>query len=611
PDFNWILLFSPGHSTAASRQTRQIAGRAHCQEFGHLRNENCGSAGLLQVPEITVGKRACFRQFMTFRAPLIFVFSLSLCASAFSAPPKPESAPNWWDEAGEIPDADESVSKVIDQAISARLEELGAEPAPAAAEETQFRRLTLDLVGRIPTLAELDAFRADSSPDRWEKTVDRLLASPSFARHQAHEFNWLLRDGKSGDFRNYLMAATAEDRRWDQIFEEVILARHSEEKKGVDEFIRDNLRDLDRLTAKVSVRFFGVDVSCAQCHDHPYVADWTQATYYGMQSFFNRSFDNGGYVAEREYGLVSFKTTKGEEHKASLTFLGGPAIEEPAELELDEAAKKAEKERFEQLKKDKKQAPAPKYSRRGVLVKEALDDQGYFARALANQVWNRHFGRGLVMPLDQMHGQNLPSHPELLLWIENDLRTHQFDLRRLIKGIVMSEAWRRSSVWEGEGTRPAAELFAVSEPRPLTPRQFGISVHVAMADPNQFSPEASAEEIGKRIEQMERSGEGIANRFDRPKDNFHFAVEEALYFSNSADAIGRIQNGGLLRALNSIENRDERIQLAIRSVYSREAEAEEIEILTKYLAEREDRAESGLQQLLWALLTSNEARFNH
>lgn len=545
---------------------------------------------------------------MPHRSLAIFLF-FALSASALANPPKPDSAPDWWDEPRELPAAGEPIAEVIDGAISARLADVGTEPAPAAADETLLRRLTLDLVGRIPTLAELNAFRADSSPDRWEKTVDRLLDSPSFERRLAHEMNWLLRDGKSDDFRNrYLMTALAEDRRWNKIFEEVILARNSEENKGVELFMRESIKDLDKLTTSVSVRFFGVDVSCAQCHDHPYVGDWTQATYYGMQSFFNRSFDNGGFVAEREYGLVSFKTTEGEEFKADLRFLGGPAIAEPAEKELDDAAKKEEKKRFDEFKKKKEQPPAAEYSRRAQLVKQALDDQGYFSRALANRIWNQFFGRGLVMPLDQLHGQNLPSHPQLMQWLARDLESSNYDLRRLIKGIVMSEAWRRSSEWTAEETRPAAELFAVSEPRVLTPRQFGISIHVAMADPKHFDVEA--EEFEKRIEQMERGGEGLANRFQRPSENFHFAVEEALYFSNSSDLINRVQNGGLLRALSQMEDRDSQIQQAMISVLCRQPTADEVETLRKYLEAREDRTDAGLQQLLWALLTTNEARFN-
>ncbi len=537
------------------------------------------------------------------------LLSFFFLTAAVAMAGQPDSAPNWWDDLGQLPPADRPIASVIDAQISARLRAENVQPAPPAPEETQLRRATLDLAGRIPTLAERTAFLADSSPDRWQKAVERLLDSPSFVRHQAHELNWLLRDGKSDDFRNYLLAALKEDRRWNEIFEEVILAETSEANKGADKFVRESLRDLDKLTAQVSVRFFGVDISCAQCHDHPYVQDWTQETYYGMQSFFNRSFDNGGFVAEHEYGLVGYKTTTGEEKKAALRFLGGEPISEPAESGAER--RKQRKKQLDEAKKAKKSPPAPNYSRRAALVEQAAGDAqaDYLARALVNRVWHRFFGRGLVTPLDQLHGQNAPSHPELLQWLARDLRAHRYDLRRLMRGIVLSETWRRTSRWDG-GERPAAELFAVANPRPLTPRQYGIAVTLGLADPATFGPEIDAKEAEKRLEQIERTGEGLANRFERPKEHFHVAVTEALYFSNSPDVANRIRGSGLFRALQK-RSASEQVETAIRSILGRESNPAESRLLAAYLEKRAERPDEALEQMFWALLTSNEGRFNH
>src|SRR3954453_2784178 len=88
--------------------------------------------------------------------------------------------------------------------------------------------------------------------------------------------------------------------------------------------------DLDRLTAEVSVIFFGVNVSCAQCHDHPHVDDWKQDHFYGMKAFFARTFETGGKLAERPQGGVKFIPNKGKEKVARVTFLTGKVIEEPA-----------------------------------------------------------------------------------------------------------------------------------------------------------------------------------------------------------------------------------------------------------------------------------------
>ena len=119
----------------------------------------------------------------------------------------------------------------------------------------------------------------------------------------------MINDGRDDGFRGYLEKAFADNRSWDKVFEEIILARSDTEAvKGAEKFYRNRIGDLDRLTNDVSVNFFGVNVSCAQCHDHPEVPSWKQDHYYGMKSFFNRTFENGNHIGERDYGQVSFKT---------------------------------------------------------------------------------------------------------------------------------------------------------------------------------------------------------------------------------------------------------------------------------------------------------------
>lgn len=533
---------------------------------------------------------------------------------AFSVlPTQADDSLPWWSQIDDTAlfEASAKPEHAIDHYLHAKLGD--APVAPTATPEARIRRLTLDLVGRIPTVSEADAFLNAESPYVWSETIDRLLQSQSYERFLAHELNWLIADGKSGEFRDYLKRAVAEDRRWDAIFADVIAARpDSELRKGTDLFVRERAKDSDKLTNDVSVKFFGVNVSCAQCHDHPYVEDWTQDTYYGMKSFFNRTFENGGFVAEREYGLVNYKTVEGEERQPQLRFLGDVALNEPEHVEPDNEAKKAEKALYDKLKKEKKLPPPIEYSRRLRAIEAGSSDpnRAYFARSLVNQVWNRFFARGLVMPLDQMHGQNLPSHPELLHWLARDLIAHDYDLRRLIRGIAMSQAYQRSSLWT-EGDRPTPELYAVKTPRALTPRQYGISIRIGTSAPTYFDTELPVDTLESRIDQAERGGEGMARWFERPGAEFHFPVDEALYFSNSSDARNQVLNSGLVAQLAKLESDAERITAAYQSTLSRKPAADELALFTDYLAARVDRSQEALGQLVWALVTSSEARFNH
>src|SRR5262249_3974427 len=147
--------------------------------------------------------------------------------------------------------------------------------------------------GRIPTLAETTDYLKDADPARKTKLVDRLIASPGYVRHQAQEFLTLLklpdvsrRAPKGGALHEYLLTSFAENKPWDRMFRELMLPDETDAKtRGAGEFLKSRVRDLNRMTIDVSSIFFGVNVSCAQCHDHPHVPSWTQDHFYGMKSF--------------------------------------------------------------------------------------------------------------------------------------------------------------------------------------------------------------------------------------------------------------------------------------------------------------------------------------
>src|SRR5262249_51220320 len=159
----------------------------------------------------------------------------------------------------------------------------------------------------------------------------------------------------------------------------------------------------------------------------------------------------------------------------------------------------------------KEPPPPPSYSRRGALVEAALGDQeqAFFAKSIVNQLFNRFFGRGLVMPIDQMHSENPPSHPELLSWLAQDLRSHGYDLKRLIRGIVVSEAYARSSRWDSAAARPNENLFAVALVRPLKPWQYATQLKLGATDGSQFAMDLSPEELQRRLEQIEMAAQGL------------------------------------------------------------------------------------------------------
>ena len=190
-----------------------------------------------------------------------------LLVFAVSAVPPARAAEAWWEtlDPARLPAAEKPVHEVIDHFIEARLAKWELKPAPPAPRGVRYRRLLLDLHGRVPTLAELDAFLATADNDGiWAGEVDRLVASPAFDRHLAHELNWLLMDGQATEFQKYLERAVAARAGWDTIFRDAVTGLADAERPGVDQFLRQRVTDNDRMANDVSVRFFGVIVSCAK-----------------------------------------------------------------------------------------------------------------------------------------------------------------------------------------------------------------------------------------------------------------------------------------------------------------------------------------------------------
>lgn len=510
----------------------------------------------------------------------------------------------------------------INHYVSAHLAKNGVNPVAPADDATLLRRTMLDLAGRIPHALERDWFLSLPEADRRRMLVERLMQSPDF---DFHHRNWLdesllPNQPYNDEFRNYLLTAVQGRHSWDTIFRELMKAGVAEgPEKGAAQFLKSRVRELDDLTNDTAILFFGVNISCAKCHDHPLVTDWKQDHFYGMQAFFQRTYQTRkvSALAERPFGEVKFTTTSGEEKKAAFMFLTGDQVTDRTP-EFPAEERKSLEERIRKLEQEDVEAEivVPEFRPRDELVEVALRDSKdrFFARNIVNRVWARLLGTGLVDPLDQMHSGNPPSHPELLAWLANDLVSHGYDLRRLIQGIVLSEAYARSSEWAQPSEQPAANLFAVAKTRPLTPRQLAASLHVSVRNPEQWPAIDATDEWIKRRTDLENQANGWVREFEQPGDNFQVAVDEALFFSNSQ----RIQNemlrdsdDRLLGALRKGENQNQAIEVLWLTVLGRVPQVDEITSANNWLDRIPDKKNESRTQLLWALLAGPEFRFNH
>ena len=342
--------------------------------------------------------------------------------------------------------AAESLSARIDSLVEA--DQVG--PVAAVAGDAEFlRRVTLDLHGLIPSSNEARAFLDDASPNKREILVDRLLSSPRYAVHMANVFDVMLMERRpdkhvtTPEWQKYLQAAFQNNVPFDQLAREILSA------DGVDtnlrpaaKFFLDRDAEPNTMARDVGRIFFGMDLQCAQCHDHPLVDHYLQTDYYGLYAFVNRTIvfadeaAKKSFLGEKSDGEASYKSVFTQD-------AGHIRPQLPGENEIDEP-------RFRQGE-DYVAAtlpgvrPVPKYSRRAKLAELSTNGANrQFNLNIANRLWGHMMGRGLVHPVDLHHPLNPPTHPAVFDLITNELVAMKYDIRGFLRELALTRTYQRS-----------------------------------------------------------------------------------------------------------------------------------------------------------------------
>jgi hypothetical protein len=514
----------------------------------------------------------------------------------------------------------------IDQAIAAgtpQFDKLAAAPA----DDAEFlRRLYLDLTGAIPTADEARAFLKDSAPDRREKLIDQLLASPAYARHMATVFDVLLMDRRPGkripipQWQEFLRTAFAANQPYDQLVRAILSADGSDPKtRPASRFYLDRDGEAHLLTRDISRLFLGMNFQCNQCHDHPLVHQYRQDHYYGVYAFLNRSFvfvpkgKGAGtpVFAEKAEGEVSYqsvfdtKLTK----QTGPRLPGGPLLTEP----------KFDKGKGYVATAAKGGPPVPAFSRRARLP-ELLTaaDNVQFRRTAANRLWALMLGRGLVHPVDYDHAENPPAHPELLRLLGDELGSLKFDIKAFLKQIALSKTYQRSSRLPKGVDEAIPQAFAVAPLRPLSPEQLAWSMMQASG-----LTDAERKALGKGATDAALYARLAGNValfvqvFGRPagqpEEGFEATLAQTLFLKNGAQLRAWLppRPGNLTDRLTRLADAAALADELYLSVLTRYPSSEERKEVADYLPEQRAERTAALQELVWALLTSAEFRFNH
>jgi hypothetical protein len=327
----------------------------------------------------------------------------------------------------------------IDQLIEAKA---GGAVADSASDAEFHRRIYLDLAGRVPSVEETRAFLADTAADKREKLIDRLLASDDHARRMAQVLHVMLMErlGDHEEWQKFLRSSAKANKPWDQLVREILNPDPNDEQTRGSalwfskrlEHYGENPIDVPGMVRDVGRHFLGVDVQCAQCHDHLFVDDYKQEHYAGLFAFVGhtsiRSDVKFPAIALKPLEKkVDFMSVFVKEPKAV-----GPKLPGGEEVTIPTLAKGEE---FEQPPDKAKNTPGvPKFNTLKILSEQLpRAENKLFTRNIANRLWWLMLGRGLVHPLDMHHSGNPPSHPEVLDLLDHELAAHQFDMRWLIR----------------------------------------------------------------------------------------------------------------------------------------------------------------------------------
>ena len=493
-----------------------------------------------------------------------------------------------------------ALSARIDQEINRRLGTEKLMAAGPADDADLLRRLYLDLHGVLPPADEVRSFLASATADKQTALIDRLLADGAFGRHFAELYADLLlprtatnRKVPIAPLQRWLAERFNRNQPWNRTVHEIIAARGPQYENGAVTMYMTNAKSLapHEATDIVSQVFLGIRLQCAQCHNHPF-ADWKQTDYWGLAAFFSKvqftsKFEDGRGdrpppgqkdVVGTNYGITEIPVPKRNDRPER-------ALDVPPKFLTGEAPAV-----------DVNQPP----------LRPALADwltspkNPWFARAMVNRTWAHFFGRGLVNPIDDLREDNLPTHPELFDELTRQFVLQDFDLKFLIRAIVGSRAYQRTSASRADDNGDA--LYARMTIKVLAPKQtFDALVHVLGEET--FNDSKGLDFQREKFVQFFESD-------DEPDPTaYRRGIPQLLLLMNSRNYRLGIERQAT--AMTTGRSTAEAIDELYLTVLSRRPTPPERELMQSFVAGHGSRSREAYGGILWTLLNTSEFTLNH
>lgn len=497
-------------------------------------------------------------------------------------------------------------SNFIDDHVVAKLRGLNIEPSPLAGDEMFIRRAFLDASGTLPTPEEVENFLADKSPNKRARLIETILAKPEFTDYWAYKWSdlMLVSSRKLGpvgmqSFYNWIRDSVEQNKGWDRFAREILTSSGSTRQNGALNYFVLHKDPID-LTENVTQAFLGQRLTCARCHNHP-LEKWTQKQYYQMANLFARvGLKNGNTMGE----TIVFPRPAGDVNHPRLLRPMNPTPLDGDEMSLDSSA-----------------------DRRAHFAAWLTSPKNqFFARNLVNRVWGNFMGRGLTDPIDDVRATNPASNAELFDALVADF-TRDFDVKRLIRTIMNSTAYQLSS--EPNGSNQSDNKYYSHYILKRLPAEVLLdSMSQVTGVPTAFDGYPS----GTRALQLPdvQIKSDFLNVFGRPKRVICDAGErssdpsiaQALHVINGETLNRKLMNPNSVASLFlKLGVSDARmVEQIYLSAFSRFPSADERQRAVELLKGSRlpkgtpesllEARRQGVEDLLWALLTSKEFLFN-
>ncbi len=376
-----------------------------------------------------------------------------------------------------------SLAARVDAVLAARWAEAKIRPAPLADDGEFLRRVSFDLIGKIPTAAEARDFLDDPGGDKRRALVERLLDSPAYTTHATSAWRKLLLPEADTDdqarqfavtFEAWLRKKVIEEAGYDRIVREILTAKVGGQsaQSGMGMFDPSPAvyyaakgSKPENVASGVARVFLGIRLECAQCHNHPFAA-WKREQFWSLAAFFA----DMAPPPDGSDGVVTPVRERDAPPLRELTIPGTKKVVRATHLDGSTPAWR------------------PRAGTRDILAEwVTAPDNPYFARAVVNRVWARFFGVGLIEPVDELDGEAPPELSGLLDEIAVQFRAHDYNLKYLIRVLTATRAYNLSSMASsGESATP---MFASMPIRGLSPGQlFDSLTRATGAEPGEAGP---------------------------------------------------------------------------------------------------------------------------